>query len=56
MAIYEELSARQNLAFWGGIYDLRGRRAEAARRGELLEQVGLDDRADEPTKNFFRAA
>ena len=51
VAIYEELSARQNLVFWGGIYALRGN--ELKRRvDELLEQVGLDDRADEPTKNF----
>lgn len=51
VAVYEELSARQNLDFWGGIFGLRGgilRRRVA----ELLDQVGLEDRADEPVKNF----
>ena len=51
VAIYEELSARENLSFWGGIYGMGG--GELRRRvGELLEQVGLEDRAKEPTKNF----
>lgn len=51
VAIYEELSARQNLSFWGGIFGLKG--AELRQRvDELLEQVGLEDRAGEPTKNF----
>jgi len=51
VALYEELSARANLEFWGGIFDLRGR-ALKDRVAELLEQVGLDERADEPVKNF----
>mgnify|MGYP001823255548 CR=1 FL=1 len=51
VAIYEELSARENLVFWGGIFGLKG--AELATRVDrLLVQVGLDDRAKEPTKNF----
>jgi len=51
VAIYEELSARENLVFWGGIFGLKGK--ELAHRVDcLLEQVGLDDRAKEPTKNF----
>jgi len=51
VAIYEELSARENLSFWGGIFGMRG--GELRRRvDELLEQVGLEDRAKEPTKNF----
>ncbi len=51
VAIYEELSARENLSFWGGIYGMGG--GELRRRvGELLEQVGLEDRSKEPTKNF----
>ena len=51
VAIYEELSARQNLKFWGGIFNLSGARLNG-RVDELLEQVGLSDRADEPTKKF----
>jgi ABC-2 type transport system ATP-binding protein len=51
VAIYEELSARENLSFWGGIFGMRG--GELNRRvDELLEQVGLEERAKEPTKNF----
>ncbi|MGD9546392.1 MAG: ABC transporter ATP-binding protein [Candidatus Krumholzibacteriia bacterium] len=51
VAVYEELSARQNLDFWGGIFGLRGGILKR-RVAELLEQVGLEDRADEPVKNF----
>jgi ABC-2 type transport system ATP-binding protein len=51
VAIYEELSARENLVFWGGIFGLKGK-ALNTRVDKLLEQVGLDDRAKEPTKNF----
>ncbi|MEN8007563.1 MAG: ABC transporter ATP-binding protein [Candidatus Krumholzibacteriota bacterium] len=51
VAIYEELSARENLAFWGGIFGMRGGELNS-RVDELLEQVGLEERAKEPTKNF----
>jgi ABC-2 type transport system ATP-binding protein len=51
VALYEDLTARENLDFWGGIYGLRGK-ALAARRDELLTLVGLADRAHEPLRNF----
>ncbi len=51
VAVYEELSARTNLEFWGGIFGLRGGKLKG-RVGELLAQVGLEERADEPVKNF----
>ena len=51
VAIYEELSARENLSFWGGIFGIGGSKLRS-RVDELLEQVGLEDRAKEPTKNF----
>lgn len=51
IALYEDLTARENLDFWGGIYGLRGK-ALAARRDELLTLVGLADRAREPVRNF----
>ncbi len=51
VAVYEELSARMNLEFWGGIYGLKGK-ALRERVNGLLAQVGLDDRAAEPVKNF----
>jgi len=44
IALYEDLSARENLEFWGKMYGLRG----AALRGrvdEVLEVIGLSDRA-----------
>jgi ABC-2 type transport system ATP-binding protein len=50
-AIYEELSARENLKFWGGLYGLTGR--DLSRKIErALERVGLGGRAKEPSKRF----
>jgi len=50
-AVYEELTARENLRFWAGIYGLAG--AELARAVDrALELVGLTDRANEPVKQF----
>jgi len=51
IALYEELSARDNLEYWAAAYGIRG--AEARRRArEVLEMVGLADRAKEPVKKF----
>jgi ABC-2 type transport system ATP-binding protein len=44
IALYEDLSARENLAFWGKMYGLRGA-ALAQRVDEVLEIIGLSDRA-----------
>jgi ABC-2 type transport system ATP-binding protein len=43
IALYPDLSARENLLFWGRMYGLRGE-ALARRCQELLEIVGLTDR------------
>ena len=51
VALYEELSARENLHFWGGLYGLSGRDLRRATE-EILERVGLADRAKEPVKRF----
>lgn len=51
LALYEDLSARENLAYWGSAYGLGGdalkRRVET-----VLETVGLADRAKEAVKKF----
>src|SRR5437016_1557460 len=45
LALYGELSARENLHFFGELYGLRG--ADLRRRAdEVLAAVGLADRAD----------
>ena len=51
LALYEELSASENLRFWGQAYGLGG--DELARRlTEVLTLVGLLDRGKEPVKRF----
>jgi ABC-2 type transport system ATP-binding protein len=46
LALYEDLSARENLNFWGKMYGLRGA-ALKARVEEVLEVIGLQERARE---------
>jgi linearmycin/streptolysin S transport system ATP-binding protein len=51
LAIYPDLSARENLQFFARLYGLPPDRARA-RVEEVLAVVGLGDRASEQTKNF----
>jgi len=51
IAIYEEVSATENLRYWGGAYGLGGRKL-GTRIQEVLELCGLLDRAREPVKRF----
>jgi ABC-2 type transport system ATP-binding protein len=44
IALYEDLTARENLMFWGKMYGLRGS-ALKSRVNEVLEVIGLTDRA-----------
>ena len=44
IALYEDLSARENLTFWGKMYGLRGAVLKS-RVDEILEVIGLTDRA-----------
>jgi ABC-2 type transport system ATP-binding protein len=44
IALYEDLSARENLIFWGKMYGMRGARLKQ-RVDEVLEIIGLADRA-----------
>jgi ABC-2 type transport system ATP-binding protein len=51
LALYDDLSARENLLFWGRMYGLSGR-ALKIRVAEVLEQIGLADRAKERVKAY----
>lgn len=51
LALYEELSATENLNYWGAAYGLRGTQLKQRVR-ETLEFVALADRAKEPAKRF----
>ncbi len=51
IALYDVLTARKNLWFFGRLYGLRGPALER-RVGELLASVQLSDRADEPVHTF----
>ncbi|HEX2995675.1 MAG TPA: ATP-binding cassette domain-containing protein [Anaerolineales bacterium] len=44
IALYEDLTARENLTFWGKMYGLRGA-ALKSRVDEVLDVIGLRDRA-----------
>jgi ABC-type multidrug transport system ATPase subunit len=49
--LYPELSARENLAFFAGMYHLPRPRDAAV---HALERAGLADRADDPVSSFSR--
>ncbi len=51
LALYEELSARANLRFFGALYSLRGRGLNTA-IAAALELVGLADRERDLVKTF----
>jgi ABC-2 type transport system ATP-binding protein len=51
LALYDELSARDNLRFFGALYGLSGKSLDAA-MGAALELVGLADRARDAVKVF----
>nr|WP_285889800.1 ABC transporter ATP-binding protein [Neobacillus niacini] len=51
IALYETLSARENLKFWGRMYDLSGNALEKV-VDEVLEIIGLTDRAKDKVSTF----
>jgi ABC-2 type transport system ATP-binding protein len=51
IALYEDLSARENLTFWGKMYGLRGGKLRA-RVDEVLDVIGLQDRAKERVAKY----
>jgi ABC-2 type transport system ATP-binding protein len=51
IALYEDMSARENLTFWGKMYGLRGL-ALKTRVNEVLEVIGLTDRANDRISKY----
>jgi ABC-2 type transport system ATP-binding protein len=51
IALYEDMSARENLTFWGKMYGLRGATLRK-RVDEVLEILGLTDRSKEYIKKY----
>ena len=51
LALYEDLTARENLSFWGQMYGLSGT-ALKQRIDEVLAQIGLSDKANQRVKTY----
>jgi ABC-2 type transport system ATP-binding protein len=51
LAIYPDLSGRENLVFFARLYGMSGSRAKA-RTAEVLEVIGLTDRGGDLTKKY----
>ena len=51
LALYEDLTARENLIFWGQMYGLSGKSLNS-RVDEVLEQIGLVDKAKNKVKTY----
>ena len=51
LALYEDLTARENLIFWGQMYGLSGK-SLTSRVDEVLEQIGLVDKAKNKVKTY----
>jgi len=51
LALYEDLTARENLLFWGQMYGLSGRPLQS-RIDEVLEQIGLTDKAKNRVRTY----
>ena len=51
IALYDDLTALENLYYWGRLYNLSGRALEL-RVAEVLEQIGLADRAKDRIKTY----
>ncbi|NKE06480.1 MULTISPECIES: ATP-binding cassette domain-containing protein [Mesobacillus] len=51
IALYQQMSARENLSFWGRMYGLSGSHLQE-RIKEVLDIIGLTDRATEKVETF----
>ena len=49
--LYRDLSARENLEFFGRLYDLAN---PAARAKQMIAMIGLSDRSNDPVRTFSR--
>ena len=50
-ALYFDLTGRENLHFWGSMYDLKGKELQS-RSDEVLERIGLTEKADQKVKTY----
>lgn len=51
LALYEDLTAHENLSFWGQMYGLSGKTLNT-RIDEVLEQIGLTEKARDRVKTY----
>jgi ABC-2 type transport system ATP-binding protein len=51
LALYDDLTAYENLSFWGQMYGLGGK-ALKTRIAEVLEQIGLADKAGQKIRTY----
>jgi ABC-2 type transport system ATP-binding protein len=51
IALYDTLTARENLLFWGSLYDMGGKTLHQ-RTEQILEQIGLTDRAADKVETY----
>jgi ABC-2 type transport system ATP-binding protein len=51
LALYDDLTARENLTFWGQMYNLSGKTLNT-RIDEVLDQIGLVDKAKDRVKTY----
>ena len=51
LALYDDLTAQENLVFWGQMYGLSGKSLNQ-RVGEVLEQIGLTEKAKNRVKTY----
>lgn len=51
VALYEELTGRENLRFWGGLYNLSSAELKSSME-KWLDRVGLSDRANDAVSKY----
>src|SRR3990172_1601646 len=51
LALYEDLTARENLSFWGQMYGLSGKTLHS-RIDEVLAQIGMTEKAKDRVKTY----